>query len=330
MPAPRPVLIDLDGPVPSPAEAPPVPDAAPQGAAMQAAGRLAGRRGGGLGRFALGAVGALAGFVLSVAVWDFVGGLLARNTLLGTAALALAAVAVLALLLLAGREALAFARLARLDTLRARVAGARTGPLAGARAAARAVQRLYAGRADLAWGLARLAEREGELFDADAVLNLTETELMGPLDAAARREIEAAARQVALATALIPMALADVATALWANLRMVRRLAELYGGRAGALGAWGLMRRVFAHLLATGALALTDDLIHSVAGGGLLSKVSRRFGEGVVNGALTARVGVAAMELCRPMPFAALPKPGVTNLVGRALAGVFDRQRESG
>jgi putative membrane protein len=36
------------------------------------------------------------------------------------------------------------------------------------------------------------------------------------------------------------------------------------------------------------------------------------------------------MELCRPMPFAALPKPGVTNLVGRALAGVFDRQRESG
>lgn len=55
----------------------------------------------------------------------------------------------------------------------------------------------------------------------------------------------------------------------------------------------------------------------------MLSKISRRFGEGVVNGALTARVGVAAMELCRPMPFTALPRPQVTNLVSRALAGLF-------
>ena len=42
---------------------------------------------------------------------------------------------------------------------------------------------------------------------------------------------------------------------------------------------------------ATGAVAAGDDLIHTVAGGGVLAKVSRRFGEGVVNGALTARVG---------------------------------------
>ena len=66
-----------------------------------------------------------------------------------------------------------------------------------------------------------------------------------------------------------------------------------------------------------------DDLIHSVAGGGLLSKLSRRFGEGVVNGALTARVGVAAMEVCRPLPFRVLPKPRVTALVQRALTGLF-------
>ena len=94
------------------------------------------------------------------------------------------------------------------------------------------------------------------------------------------------------------------------------------GGRAGALGSWRLMRRVFAYLLATGALALTDDMIGSVAGGGLLSKLSRRFGEGVVNGALTARVGLAAMDLCRPMAFAALPRPTVSALVGRALRGI--------
>jgi len=60
-----------------------------------------------------------------------------------------------------------------------------------------------------------------------------------------------------------------------------------------------------------------------VAGGGLLSKLSRRFGEGVINGALTARVGVAAMDVCRPMPFVALPRPRVTNLMTRGLSGLF-------
>ena len=79
------------------------------------------------------------------------------------------------------------------------------------------------------------------------------------------------------------------------------------------------------HLVATGAVAVGDDMIHSVAGGGLLSKLSRRFGEGVINGALTARVGVAAMEVCRPLPFVAVARPSVSALVRRALAGLFGR-----
>ena len=77
------------------------------------------------------------------------------------------------------------------------------------------------------------------------------------------------------------------------------------------------------HLVATGAVAVGDDLIGSVAGGGVLSKVSRRFGEGIVNGALTARVGVAAIEVCRPLPFNAMKRPSVTALVRRALSGLF-------
>jgi putative membrane protein len=81
------------------------------------------------------------------------------------------------------------------------------------------------------------------------------------------------------------------------------------------------------HLVATGAVAVGDDFIETVAGGGVLSKLSRRFGEGVVNGALTARVGVAAMEVCRPMPFNAVLKPRVTTVVSRALTGLFGRSK---
>jgi len=53
----------------------------------------------------------------------------------------------------------------------------------------------------------------------------------------------------------------------------------------------------------------------------------RRFGEGVVNGALTARVGIAAMEVCRPLPFMAQPRPKVGNLVTRGLRGLFGDDR---
>jgi putative membrane protein len=321
----RPFVIEIAEEV-DPAAAPPVPDLMPAGRAMQGAARIATARRSGLSRFALWAFGALFSFILSVAVWDFVASLLARNSALGFIAMLLLAAAVLAATLLALREALAFSRLARLDHLRDEVAAA--GDLAAARKVAGRIRALYAGRADAAWALSRLADRAGDVLDADALLHLTEAELMAPLDAAALREVEGAARQVATVTALVPLALADVAAALFANLRMIRRIAEIYGGRSGTFGSWRLLRRVFGHLLATGAVALTDDLIGSLAGGGVLSKLSRRFGEGVVNGALTARVGLAAMEVCRPMPFAALPRPGVTQTVSRALAGLLSRGRD--
>ncbi|MEM6389473.1 MAG: YcjF family protein, partial [Pseudomonadota bacterium] len=149
-----------------------------------------------------------------------------------------------------------------------------------------------------------------------------------PLDRAAEVEIEAAARQVATITAFVPIALADVLTALTANLRMIRRIAQIYGGRGSAFGAWRLTRAVLSHLVATGAVAVGDDLIGSLAGGSFLSKVSRRFGEGLVNGALTARVGVAAMEVCRPMAFGPGCKPAVTGLIRRALTGLFQTGSE--
>ena len=184
---------------------------------------------------------------------------------------------------------------------------------------------LYANREDTAWGRAEMAQRQEDVLDADGLLGLAETTLLSPLDARAQREVEAAARQVATVTAVVPLALADVFTALTTNLRMIRRVAEVYGGRAGTRGSWRLTRSVLTHLVATGAGAVGDDLIGSVAGGGMLSKVTRRIGEGVVYGALPARVGIAAIEVCRPLPFHAAKKPSVSALVGRALTGLFGR-----
>ncbi len=322
-----PVLIEMDAPAAlSPSEAPPVEEAAlpADAAAMQKLAVLAARRPSALSRWFWRLLLALTGFVVSLAAWDFVTGLIARNPLLGGAAALLVGLFVLVLAAIAVREAAAYARLARLDGLhRAADAALAGADLAGARAVTARLSALYKGRDALALGRRRLEERQADVFDAEGLLGLAERELLAPLDAAARREVEAAARQVATVTAVVPLALADVFTALTANLRMIRRVAEIYGGRAGTLGAWRLTRSVLTHLVATGAVAVGDDLVGSVAGGGVLGRVSRRFGEGVINGALTARVGVAAMEVCRPLPFRAERRPSVTGLVQRALTGVF-------
>ena len=337
-PARRPVLIDLDAeadaPSPassfaSPAAAPPVPDeapspATPSGRAMQTLALLAARREGGAGRWLMGALGALLLFAIGVGAWEFAAGLMAERAWLGWVAVALIAAVVLAALAVAAREAWALRRLERIDAFHHRAdAVLAAADLPDARKLTDDLSAFYARRPDTRWGRDELRDRRGDVFDADAQLALAERALLAPLDEAAAREVEAAARQVALVTAFVPVALADVATAGAANLRMIRRIATIYGGRSGTLGNLRLARAIMAHLVATGAVAAGDDVIHSVAGGGLLSRLSRRFGEGAVNGALTARVGVAAMEVCRPLPFLRERPPRVSALVARIVTGLY-------
>ena len=319
----RPFLVEIEGAAEADPSQVPMLEEPPQGRAVTAAAGLVAHRGSGFARFAWTVFGALLSLVVSVSAWNFVTGLLAQNFLLGWLAFVLTGLALLVLMLMAGQEALAFSRQGRLDHLRH--AAAEAGDLASAGAAVDGVTRLYRGRSDMAWGLSRLAERRVDVLDGDALLALAETELMAPLDRAALVQIEAASRQVATVTALVPLALADVAVALYANLAMIRRLSEIYGGRSGRLGSLRLLRRVAAAILGAGAVALGDDLLGSFAGGGVLAKLSRRFGEGVVNGALTARLGLAAMEELRPMPFRVQVRPGVSVTVSKALAGLFSR-----
>lgn len=330
MKKPGPILIDLEGEAEAretPASAPPVPDpdpGLPEPRAMEMAARIAAKKPSKLSRWFWSFALSLVGFIASVAAWNWVTDLLNRNPVLGLIATALFAGFLLVLAIITIRELAAFARLRRVDHIHsAAEAAIAHQDLAEAKAVVADLKRLFRARSEMRWYLDRMEEREAQVFDADGLIHLAEAELLLPLDEAAKREVEAATRQVATVTAVVPLALADVATALTANIRMIRRVADIYGGRSGALGAWRLTRAVMTHLVATGAVAVGDDLIGSVAGGTALSRISRRFGEGVVNGALTARVGVAAMEVCRPLPFTRGKRPSVTNLIKRALTGLF-------
>ncbi|MGB7241051.1 MAG: TIGR01620 family protein [Sulfitobacter sp.] len=325
-----PVLIDLDAAsekMPSVADAPVVPELGaplPRGQAMQIAASFAARRPSRLLRWFWGLLTALIGAIVSIAAWNFVTDLMSQNSVLGWIVSALLVAVLLVLAALSLRELAAFSRLSRLDNLRHDAADALgQSDLTAARDVTDRLVRVYKGREDTRWARDRLAELRGDQLDVPGLLGLAEVELLAPLDAAASREVEAAARQVATVTALVPLALADVAAALTCNLRMIRRIAEVYGGRSGFFGSWRLTRAVLSHLVATGAVAVGDDMLEPILGGSLLGKLSRRFGEGLINGALTARVGVAAIEVCRPLPFTQLEKPKVRGIIKRALGGLF-------
>lgn len=327
-----PILIDLDEaesskPDVTPATAPPVPDSEmvpADPAAMQRLATMAAQPRNRLAMWFWGLLVSLIGFFASVALWQAVAAMIASNPVLGAVATVLLGAFLLVCAGIFLREAMAFFRLSRLDKVQTAAKNALANhDLGEARKIVSGLAAFYQDRPELRLGRDSLKGRLEASFDADAVIGLGESDLLAPLDAAAVKEIEIAARQVATVTAIVPLALADLFTALTANMRMIRRVAEIYGGRAGTLGTWRLTRAVLTHLVATGAVAVGDDLIGSIAGGSALSKLSRRFGEGVVNGALTARVGVAALEVCRPLPFTTTTKPSVTGLVRRALTGLF-------
>ena len=327
-------------PAAEPATAPPPPDLDPprreagEGAAPEAvmdpaaarAMRAAAKKRSTFARIVWIALIALISLAVSVAAYDFVYELISRNRVIGAVALALVGIVLAGILGFVLREAAGLARLGKVDDVRRSAEEAlESGERETAATALKDLEALYIRRRDLDWGMEELRSRRDDLFEPDALVRLAERSLLAGLDKQAERAVGKAARAVAAATAIVPLALVDVAAALYVNLRMIREIAEIYGGRAGWLGSWRLLKAVAGHLVATGAVAVGEDMVGAALGGGAVAKISRRFGEGLINGALTCRVGAAAIEVCRPLPFHSLPKPTGRGLTGSALKGFVSR-----
>ncbi len=253
-------------------------------------------------------------------VTQIVTALFSAHPWLGWTASALLLVAAMAAIMLAGREIIALLRQRRISHLRAKADAACQEQSAGkASGVQSALTRLYEPREDLAWGLARIGEHDDDILDAEARLHLLERELMLPLDRQARALVASTARRVSILTAISPSALVDIAFVAALNLRLMRGISTLYGGRPGAFGLLRLARMVLTHLVLTGGIALGEDVLNQILGHSLMSKISSRLGEGALNGALSARIGLAAIEICRPLPFMALKSPRLKDMLGELL-----------
>ncbi|MFH3480883.1 YcjF family protein [Xanthobacter variabilis] len=292
--------------------------------------RRASRFGMSLGGLFWTAAGGVASLALYAGLSRLVSDLYAQSPVLGYVALALAVALVAAGTVILAREGIGLARLAHLDRVREKAADALArDDRALAESVARDMLRVTAGQPTLARARNELEGHLGGIIDGADLVRLTERTLLPALDARARQMVSEAAKNVSVVTAVSPRALVDLAFVLFTAVSLMRRLAQLYGGRPGALGMVRLVRHVLGHLAITGGMAAGDTLVQQIIGQGLAARLSAKLGEGVVNGLLTARLGLAAIAVTRPLPFTALPAPRLADVATGLLRKAEEEERKA-
>ena len=262
------------------------------------------------------ALGLLVSFAIAIWTEDLIRAMYSRADWLGWLTLGVALIALFSLLALVVREGLALRRLSAVQELR--FAAAEASERNDADKARKITDKLLEVTANLpqtARGRATLEALRGDIIDGRDMIRITEREILHPLDREARMLILNAAKRVSIVTAVSPRALVDIAYVVFESSRLIRRLSELYGCRPGSLGFFRLARSVIAHLAVTGTIAMGDSVVQQLLGQGLASRLSAKLGEGVINGMMTARIGISAMDIVRPLPFDAEKRPNISDFV---------------
>ncbi len=290
---------------------------APEEVAIEAAQKqgVMARKGFSWGLLFWSSLGALLG--LSFVVWliGVIEAFFARSAALGWIGLALMICVCAALAVFVWREIAGLMRQREIAAMHMAFARARADDDgAAARALTNDLSKLYAARPNAANARAALSELSREIIDGRDLIDIAERQFMAPLDERAMREIAGAARRVSTITAMSPRAVLDIIFVGAQAVRLIRRMAEIYGGRPGMIGMLRLARSVGGHLVLTGGMAAGETLAQQLLGDGLMAKVSTKVAEGMANGALTTRIGLSAMAVCRPMPFVIRKTPGVRDV----------------
>ena len=143
---------------------------------------------------------------------------------------------------------------------------------------------------------------------SDELLQLYSRVVLSKVDEKAMAEVAKFSTEAVVLVSLSPVALVDMLIMLWRNLRMINKVAGLYGLKLGYWSRIKLIRQVFVNMIYAGASELITDFGTDMIGADLLGKLSGRLAQGLGAGMLTARLGVRTMQLCRPIPFNDKPK----------------------
>ncbi|WP_159566384.1 YcjF family protein [Budvicia diplopodorum] len=129
------------------------------------------------------------------------------------------------------------------------------------------------------------------------------------LDQQARREISGSAAESALMIAVSPLAIVDMAFIAWRNIRLINRIAAIYGIQLGYFSRIRLFKLVMLNIAFAGVTELIREVGMDWISQDITARLSTRAAQGIGAGLLTARLGIKAMELCRPLPWMEGDKP---------------------
>ncbi|MEZ9233158.1 YcjF family protein [Vibrio amylolyticus] len=133
------------------------------------------------------------------------------------------------------------------------------------------------------------------------ILELYESMVVSQFDEEAAQIVTKHASESAALVAVSPLAAADMALVAWRNFKMIDALAKLYGVELGYWSRISLFKLVVVNMAAAGASELAIDASMDLLSMDLAGKLSARAGQGIGVGILSARVGLKAISLLRPL-----------------------------
>jgi len=127
--------------------------------------------------------------------------------------------------------------------------------------------------------------------------------VLSEVDKKALAEVAKFSSESVVLVALSPAAFLDMLIMLWRNLTLIDKVAGLYGLKLGYWSRISLLKQVIVNIVYAGASEVLVDVSTDMIGADILGKLSGRLAQGLGAGMLTARLGIKAIHLCRPMPF---------------------------
>lgn len=158
--------------------------------------------------------------------------------------------------------------------------------------------------------------------DAETLQHLDQ-QLFRSLDEQAIARISRHSQQTAILVAISPLALLDIVLSGWRCLKMLDEICQIYGLRPSLSARMRLLKMTLTQMALAGSTDLMTDQLADLASSKLISTISTQAAAGVGIGFYTARIGIQAMELCRPVPFAEGHRPGM----GKMLKGIINSIR---
>ncbi|WP_238152168.1 YcjF family protein [Microbulbifer sp. A4B17] len=177
--------------------------------------------------------------------------------------------------------------------------------------------------------LNRVLDEAADYYDSSELLQHLEVTFLNALDQEALRRVVRHSTSTGALVGLSPFASIDILVALRQSLRMIDDIAQIYGVRPSVVVRWRLFKRVLSLVAYSGASEYAiSEIWPELVGDSMLSTVSVRLGQGVGASLFVARIGLATMQTCRPIPFTEKQRPRLRTVMARIGGGLKEKMPE--